>query len=51
LFYQGNTDNIFQLESGTAKNILKMIKPDCFEDIAAVSAILRPGPLMAGVDK
>ena len=51
LFKNGNTQNIFQLQSDTARSILKNIKPDCFDDIAAVSAILRPGPLTAGVDK
>jgi len=44
-FREGNTDGIFQFEKGTAKNILKSIESDCFEDITAASAMNRPGPL------
>jgi DNA polymerase-3 subunit alpha len=44
-FKNGNTDGIFQFESGTAKSILKNIQCDCFEDIVAASSMNRPGPL------
>lgn len=44
-FSAGESDGIFQLESPTAKSILKSIKPDNFDDLSACSSINRPGPL------
>jgi DNA polymerase-3 subunit alpha len=46
---QGNTDGVFQLESSGFKELLKRLKPDCFEDIIAAVALYRPGPLDAGM--
>ncbi|MDO8168148.1 PHP domain-containing protein [Candidatus Phytoplasma melaleucae] len=40
----GDTDYIFQLESDTAKNILKKIRPQTIEDLADVLSFNRPGP-------
>lgn len=42
---QGNSTGVFQLESGGMRAILKDIKPSCFEDIIAVVALYRPGPM------
>ena len=44
-FREGNCDGIFQFEKNTARNILKDINCDCFEDIVAASSMNRPGPL------
>lgn len=43
---------VFQMEaSGTAKRLIAEIKPESIEDLSAISAINRPGPLQAGLDK
>lgn len=44
-FREGNTDGIFQFEKKAAKEILKNIHADCFEDVTAASSMNRPGPL------
>lgn len=44
-FGRGNTDGVFQFEKGTARDILKKINADCFDDVTAASAMNRPGPL------
>lgn len=48
-FADCDTDAIFQYEKTGAKAILKIIKPTCFEDIVAASALNRPGPLSCGM--
>jgi DNA polymerase III subunit alpha len=49
---QGCLTGIFQMEtSGVAKKLIMNIKPNCIEDLSAISAINRPGPLQAGLDK
>ena len=40
---------IFQLESSGMRDLLKKMKPDCFEDIIALLALYRPGPLESGM--
>lgn len=45
LLAEGNSTGVFQLESGGMKAILKELKPTCFEDIIAVVALYRPGPM------
>src|SRR4029078_13700622 len=40
---------VFQLESSGFRELLKKLKPDCFEDIAAAGALYRPGPLEGGM--
>lgn len=45
-----NIYSIFQLDGG-AQRLVKSIKPDCFEDICAISALNRPGPLETFGDK
>ncbi len=41
----GRTTGVFQLESNGMKDVLKRLKPDRFEDIIAVVALFRPGPM------
>ena len=43
----GNTQGIFQLESGGMTSFMKNLKPDCFEDIVAGIALYRPGPMQS----
>jgi len=50
-FYDAKTVGIFQFEKGWIRGILKKIRIDAFGDIAASTALLRPGPLDAGMDK
>jgi DNA polymerase-3 subunit alpha len=49
LISSGNTTGVFQLESSGFKELLKKLKPDCFEDIVAAVALYRPGPLGTGM--
>lgn len=44
-FEDGDTDGVFQFEKKAAKDILKEIKCDNFEDVVAASSMNRPGPL------
>ena len=46
---EGDTTGVFQLESSGFKELLKKLKPDCFEDIIAAGALYRPGPLEGGM--
>lgn len=49
---EGKLTGVFQMEtSGTAKRLITDIKPKNIEDLSAISAINRPGPLQAGLDK
>lgn len=49
---RGYLTGIFQMEtSGVAKRLITAIKPSSIEDLSAISAINRPGPLQAGLDK
>ena len=45
LMCSGNTVGIFQLESSGMQSVLMNLKPDMFEDIIAVVALYRPGPM------
>ncbi len=45
IFATGDTDGIFQVESSGMRKYLRMLRPDCFEDIVAMLALYRPGPL------
>lgn len=49
LFARGDTDGIFQVESQGMRKYLRMLKPNCFEDIIAMLALYRPGPLGSGM--
>lgn len=45
LFQQGKTEGIFQFESSGIRNVLVNLHPTHFEDIVAVNALYRPGPM------
>jgi DNA polymerase-3 subunit alpha len=45
LLSTGETTGVFQLESEGMRNVLKRLKPSRFEDIVAVNALYRPGPM------
>ncbi|MEI4799969.1 DNA polymerase III subunit alpha [Bacillus sp. NPDC077411] len=45
LLGRGDTTGIFQLESSGMRNVLRSLKPNEFEDIVAVNALYRPGPM------
>jgi len=49
LLMSGDTLGVFQLESDGMKKLLARLKPDCFEDLIAVLALYRPGPLESGM--
>ncbi|CAL7963987.1 DNA polymerase III subunit alpha [Gammaproteobacteria bacterium] len=44
-----NTTAVFQLESRISRDIIKRFKPDCFTDVMALVAIIRPGVLQSGM--
>jgi DNA polymerase-3 subunit alpha len=45
LFSEGKTNGIFQFESGGMKAELRRLKPERFEDLIALNALYRPGPM------
>ncbi|GBG95776.1 DNA polymerase III subunit alpha [Ligilactobacillus salitolerans] len=45
LFQKAKTNGVFQFESDGIKNVLRKLAPTSFEDIAAVNALYRPGPM------
>lgn len=45
IFRKGNTDGIFQFESLGIRRVLRKLQPNSFEDIVAVNALYRPGPM------
>ena len=49
LMTRGETQGVFQLESGGMRELLGRLKPDTFEDVIAVLALYRPGPLGSGM--
>ncbi len=49
LLKQYQTTAVFQLESYGMKALIKRLQPDCFEDIIALVALFRPGPLQSGM--
>ncbi len=49
LFANGETDGVFQFESGGMKQLLRKLQPDRFDDLIALNALFRPGPLGAGM--
>jgi DNA polymerase-3 subunit alpha len=49
LLQQAQTTAVFQLESRGMKDLIKRLQPDCFEDIIALVALFRPGPLQSGM--
>ena len=49
LLKRGDTTSVFQLESGGLKKLIRRLQPDTFEDIVALVALYRPGPLQSGM--
>src|SRR5690606_9540353 len=49
LLKNAQTTAVFQLESRGMKELIKKLKPDCFDDIIALVARFRPGPLESGM--
>ncbi len=49
LLTRADTDGVFQLESNGMRDLLKRLAPSNFEDISAVIALYRPGPLGSGM--
>ncbi len=49
LFCQGRTSGIFQFESSGMRDILRRLQPDRFEDLIALNALYRPGPIQGGM--
>ena len=49
LLQSAETTAVFQLESRGMKDLIKRLRPDCFEDIIALVALFRPGPLQSGM--
>ncbi|WP_456296089.1 DNA polymerase III subunit alpha [Vibrio sp. AK197] len=49
ILQNSETTAVFQLESRGMKELIKRLQPDCFEDIIALVALFRPGPLQSGM--
>ena len=49
LLCDGNTKGVFQFESEGIQEVLRKLQPDKFEDLIAVNALYRPGPLGSGM--
>ena len=51
VFWQDNMCSIFQCTSRGMRKLARQMKPDCFDDIAALGALYRPGPLGSRMDQ
>ncbi|MGI9290392.1 MAG: DNA polymerase III subunit alpha, partial [Gammaproteobacteria bacterium] len=49
LLQASKTHAVFQLESRGMRDLIKRLQPDCFDDIVALVALFRPGPLESGM--
>ena len=49
LLQSAETTAVFQLESDGMKQLISKLQPDCFDDITALVALFRPGPLQSGM--
>ncbi|MBN1932127.1 MAG: DNA polymerase III subunit alpha [Desulfobacterales bacterium] len=49
LLASGDTTGVFQLESSGMKDLLVRLKPACFDDVIALVALYRPGPMGSGM--
>ncbi|MBU4286542.1 MAG: DNA polymerase III subunit alpha, partial [Proteobacteria bacterium] len=49
LLVSGDTVGVFQLESSGMKDLLVRLKPECFDDVIALVALYRPGPMESGM--
>jgi DNA polymerase-3 subunit alpha len=51
VFWEGNTAGIFSVTSAGMQKLFQRVKPTCFDDVAAVCALFRPGPLGSKMDE
>ncbi len=51
IFKKADTNGVFQVEGSGMRKLLKQMKPDRFDDIIALVALFRPGPLGSGMDQ
>ncbi len=51
MLQRGDSVGVFQLESAGMRSLLQDLRPECFEDIIALLALYRPGPLGSGMVK
>jgi DNA polymerase-3 subunit alpha len=49
VFCNGNTGGVFQFEGEGMKDLLRRYQPDSLEDLCALNALFRPGPIVGGV--
>jgi DNA polymerase III subunit alpha len=49
IFHKGNTSGVFQFESSGMQDILRRYKPERIEDLCALNALYRPGPIQGGM--
>ncbi len=49
VFHSALTSGIFQFESGGMRDVLRRYKPDSVEDLTALNALYRPGPIQGGM--
>jgi DNA polymerase-3 subunit alpha len=49
LLCSGDTIGVFQLESGPMRALMRALEPTCFDDVAALIALYRPGPMAANM--
>jgi DNA polymerase-3 subunit alpha len=49
LFTEGKTEAIFQFEGGGLKDLCRRLKPEGLEDLSALNALFRPGPIDSGM--
>jgi DNA polymerase-3 subunit alpha len=49
MLQKGESIGVFQLEGGPMRALMRSLAPDCFEDIAALNALYRPGPMAANM--
>jgi DNA polymerase-3 subunit alpha len=49
LLSKAHTIGVFQLESSGMRELLRKVLPDSFEDIIAINALFRPGPIQSGM--
>lgn len=49
LLKRGESIGVFQLEGGPMRALMRSLAPDCFEDVAALVALYRPGPMAANM--
>lgn len=51
VFQDGNFAGVFQFTEKGIRRVAQNIKPDCFDDVVAITALYRPGPLGSGMHK